>query len=129
MTAQPGVTLVPLGAPPGRSAWIIKHGGRSYAVFDVDGELEVTEAACPHYGGPLASGLVRDGVVTCPWHSYRFELRTGECRTSAFYRLRKYPVVTREGTAYAELPADVRPRWIRLLRPGTRPRRPGNLPD
>jgi nitrite reductase (NADH) small subunit len=118
MSEQPGVTLVTLGAPRGRRAWIIKHGGRSYAVFDVDGELEVTDAACPHYGGPLARGLVRDGVVTCPWHLYSFELRTGECRTSAFYRLRKYPVVTRAGRAYAELPADVRwPRRVRLLLP------------
>jgi nitrite reductase (NADH) small subunit len=112
-----GVMLVPLVPPPGMQAWTFKHRGRSYSVFDVDGELQVTDAACPHHGGPLAEGRVSDGVVTCPWHWYSFELRSGECRTAASYRLRKYPVVSRDGRLYAELPAEVRPRgWAQLLR-------------
>lgn len=31
---------------------------------------------CPHLGGPL-DGPVVDGCVTCPWHGYRFDVRTG----------------------------------------------------
>jgi nitrite reductase/ring-hydroxylating ferredoxin subunit len=117
MDNDAGVTLVPLGPPRGRQAWTFKHHGRSYSVFDVDGELQVTDAACPHRGGPLAEGRIRDGVVTCPWHWYSFELRSGECRTAAGYRLRKYPVVSQDGRFYAELPAGARPRgWMQLLR-------------
>ena len=62
-------------------------------MFAVDGELHVTDGACPHNGGPLAEGLVRNGVVTCPWHWYSYELATGRCRTAAGYELRRYPVV------------------------------------
>jgi nitrite reductase/ring-hydroxylating ferredoxin subunit len=122
MSEQPGVTLVPLGAPRGRRAWTIRHAGRSYSVFDVAGELQVTDAACPHNGGPLAKGVVRDGVVTCPWHWYSFELSSGICRTAAGYRLRKYPVIQRGGRSYVELP-DVTRRftWSQLLRPRARP--------
>jgi nitrite reductase (NADH) small subunit len=117
MGEQPGVTLVPLDVPRGRRAWTIKHNGRRYAVFDVDGELEVTDAACPHNGGPLASGVVREGVVTCPWHWYSFELASGRCLTAAGYQLRKYRVICRDGTVYVELPDETeRPRWSRLLR-------------
>ena len=65
-------------------------GGR-YAVFAVDGELHVTDGACPHNGGPLAEGLVRDGVVTCPWHWYSYELATGRCRTAAGVRAEALP--------------------------------------
>lgn len=130
MTEQPGVTLVPLGAPRGRRAWTFKHNGRNYAVFDLDGELQVTDAACPHNGGPLARGLVRDGVVTCPLHWYRFELRTGECRTAAGLRLRKYQVVTHDGRAYAELPDEVRrPSWFRSLLARWRSSRPAKPPN
>jgi nitrite reductase/ring-hydroxylating ferredoxin subunit len=112
-----GVTLVPLGAPRGRRAWIIKHQRRSYAVFDIDGELQVTDAACPHEGGPLAKGVIRDGVVTCPSHWYSFDLRSGACRTAPNYHLRKYPVIQRDGRVYVELPDHTpRPRWPRLLR-------------
>jgi nitrite reductase/ring-hydroxylating ferredoxin subunit len=44
-----------------------------------DGALEVvcTQAFCPHLEGPLFHGSVADGCVTCPWHSWRFDLRTG----------------------------------------------------
>ncbi len=124
MSDEPRVALVPLGERRGRSTWTIKHRGRAYAVFDVGGELEVTDAGCPHNGGPLANGLVRDGVVTCPWHWYSFDLRTGECRTAAGYRLRKYPVISRDGRLFAQLPDEVRPRsWSSLLRTQAKPGR------
>ena len=64
--------LVPLERPPGRTQWAFSHAGRLFAVFEVAGELVVTDGACPHNGGPLAEGLVRDGVVTCPWHWYSY---------------------------------------------------------
>jgi len=45
----------------------------------IDGvELEFS-ASCPHLGGPLDAALLEDGCVTCPWHGYRFDVRTGRC--------------------------------------------------
>jgi len=130
--AESGVTLVPIAPlrarlalvikfrrPPAneRRAWTIKHNGRRYAVFDSGGRLEVTDARCPHNGGPLTDGVVRDGAVICPWHWYCFDLRTGECRTAASYRLRKYPVLSRDGRLFAELPGVARRRaWPRQSR-------------
>jgi nitrite reductase/ring-hydroxylating ferredoxin subunit len=58
-------------------AWTIKHNGRQYAIFDTGGQLEITDAQCPDNGGSLATGLVRDGAITCPLHRYCFDLRTG----------------------------------------------------
>ncbi len=122
---EPGPALVPLDRPPGRTQWAFSHAGRSYAVFDVDGELHVTDGACPHNGGPLDEGLVRDGYVTCPWHWYSYELGTGRCRTAAGYELRRYPVVLVGGRPHACLPAPSPSRsWSQILRAHARQGRP-----
>lgn len=125
-TGEQDGTLVPLHAPPGRAQWTFEHDGRVYAVFETGGELVVTDGACPHNGGSLAEGLVRDGVVTCPWHWYSYELATGRCRTAAGYRLRRYPVVRSGGRAYAALPPAAAPRsWSQILRAHARDAAPG----
>ena len=118
--AEPGEqspALVPLERPDGQTQWAFSHAGRVFAVFEVSGDLVVTDGACPHNGGPLAEGLVRDGVVTCPWHWYSYELATGRCRTAAGYSLRRYPVVTVDGRPHAALPAAAPARsWSQILR-------------
>ena len=36
------------------------------------------DAVCPHQGGPLDASSLDNGVVTCPWHGYRFDVTSGE---------------------------------------------------
>jgi nitrite reductase/ring-hydroxylating ferredoxin subunit len=96
--------LVPIGDGEGRRQWTIEHAGRCYAVFAVEGRHYVTDAACPHAGGPLAEGVVREGCVVCPWHWYRYELATGRCLTTPRVALRSYPVSEHAGELAAELP-------------------------
>lgn len=63
--------------PPGEAkAFIV--GDREIGVFNVDGTFYAIENTCPHQGGPLADGWIEGCVVTCPWHSWSFDLRTGE---------------------------------------------------
>ena len=65
---------IPLGE--GR---VFTIGDRSIAVFRArDGGVHATDPFCPHRQGPLADGLVGAGTVTCPFHGFRFDLRTGQ---------------------------------------------------
>jgi nitrite reductase/ring-hydroxylating ferredoxin subunit len=41
-------------------------------------ELLCSQAFCPHLAGPLFQGTLSGATVTCPWHRWRFDLRTGE---------------------------------------------------
>jgi nitrite reductase/ring-hydroxylating ferredoxin subunit/uncharacterized membrane protein len=36
------------------------------------------DARCPHRGGPMDEGEVRDGCITCPWHGSVFRVDDGE---------------------------------------------------
>jgi len=44
---------------------------------EVDGRRVRHATICPHLGGPLDDAPVEDGCVRCPWHGYRFDLRSG----------------------------------------------------
>ena len=46
------------------------------ALFNIDGEFFAISNACPHRGGPLGEGFVDGDVVTCPWHGWRFNVKT-----------------------------------------------------
>ena len=50
----------------------------TFALFVDAGELLCVQAFCPHLEGPLFQGTLSAGSVTCPWHLWRFDLRSGE---------------------------------------------------
>lgn len=70
----------------------IEAEGKAVAVFDVEGTLYGVDAVCPHEGGPLEQGSVEGGCVTCPWHGYRFNLKTGACVNEPAYKVNVHEV-------------------------------------
>ena len=64
--------------PAGRGV-TVTAGGRSIALFNVDGEILALEGACPHRAGPLGEGVCEDGHVYCPMHGWKFDIRSGLC--------------------------------------------------
>ena len=63
----------------------ITVGEHELAVFMLDNAADVIviDNTCPHAGGNLSGGTLSDSTVTCPWHEWRFDLRTGICTDSA----------------------------------------------
>lgn len=53
-----------------------------------DGEWVVHSALCPHLLGPLDGDCQEGDTLLCPWHGYRFDLRTGQNTDQATQRLR-----------------------------------------
>lgn len=49
--------------------------GRPFRITEIAGEIVVHSTVCPHWRGPLTD--CGDGTARCPWHGYRFDLRTG----------------------------------------------------
>jgi len=63
--------------PPG-GAIEVEHDGRIYALFNVEGVISAIDGLCPHQGGPLADGPLEGTLVSCPWHGWEFDVRTGK---------------------------------------------------
>jgi len=57
---------------------MVNVNGTEVALFNVDGEFFAISNTCLHRGGPLGEGFLEGDVVTCPWHGWKFNVKTGE---------------------------------------------------
>ena len=58
-------------------ARVVTVAGDRVAVFRHDGCVSAVSNACQHQNGPLGEGRIVDGCITCPWHGYQYDPRTG----------------------------------------------------
>lgn len=63
---------------PGQGKLVMGPYGKPMALFNVDGEHYAINYICPHMGGPIGEGRLDGPVVTCPWHGWTFDVRTGK---------------------------------------------------
>ena len=56
----------------------VLFSGREYLINKEGQDWYVYPSRCPHLLGPLEGSEISDGVVTCPWHGYKFDLRNGD---------------------------------------------------
>jgi nitrite reductase/ring-hydroxylating ferredoxin subunit len=52
--------------------------GRRLLLTRVDGQVHAVINRCPHMGMKMTRGEIRAGVLQCPWHGSRFDVRTGQ---------------------------------------------------
>jgi nitrite reductase/ring-hydroxylating ferredoxin subunit len=77
--------------PPGQLIEV-EVGEDLYALCNVNGEIRVLHGTCPHQGGPLGEGALNGDLVTCPWHMWEFDSKTGACAMNPDLVIPKYPV-------------------------------------
>jgi nitrite reductase/ring-hydroxylating ferredoxin subunit len=57
---------------------LVELDGEPFRILELEGgELVAHSTICPHWLGPLDEAAPENGVLRCPWHGYRFDLRTG----------------------------------------------------
>ncbi len=73
------VTVAKVGTIPDGEGRSFQVGERLVAVFLYGGRYFAIDDLCPHMGASLGAGyLDEEGVVTCPWHAWRFCVRDGK---------------------------------------------------
>jgi len=62
-----------------------------------------TETSCPHAGGILEIGKIKNGLLFCPWHGWKFQLTDGKCLTEPHAELKIYPILVKNEEIYVQL--------------------------
>lgn len=83
---------------------IVEAAGRTLALFNVDGTFYAVDNACTHRGGPLGEGDLHGTVVICPWHGWRWDVRTGANANNPAVKVACFPVTVEQGQVFVELP-------------------------
>lgn len=72
----------------------VNVNGTEVALFNVDGQFFAINNACLHKGGPLGEGMLDGDVVICPWHGWRFNVKTGVSPVVPTAKVAAYQVKT-----------------------------------
>ena len=83
---------------------VVEADGKTLALFNVDGAYYALDNACSHRGGPLGEGDLDGTLVVCPWHAWRWDVKTGANANNPAVQMTCYPVSVDGGRVFVELP-------------------------
>ena len=94
-----GTGDVPVGE--GRT---VEAGGRAIALFNVAGTFYALDNVCIHRGAPLGDGDLDGTFVSCPWHAWRWDVRTGAHANNPAVKIACFPVTVQGTDVFVEVP-------------------------
>ncbi len=71
---------------------VAEISGQAIAVFNLDGTFYAFDNTCVHRGGPLGEGELEGEAVTCPWHGWQYNVKTGACINNPSASVKTYQV-------------------------------------
>ena len=82
---------------------VIRPNRRQIVIFRQSGRIVACDNRCPHEGYPLSQGSLDERcILTCNWHNWKFDLRTGE-NLFGGDSLRIYETAVRNGRIWINL--------------------------
>ena len=81
----------------------VRVEGRDIAVFNISGAFYGIDDACPHRYAPLSDGFVSGEIITCPWHAWQINVRTGEVIYNPHTCVDTYACVLKPDGIYVEI--------------------------
>lgn len=82
--------------PPGEGR-VVDLNGTEVALFNLGGTFYAIDNTCVHQGGPLGEGMLEGEHVICPWHSWRYNVKTGVSPSNPSIKVRTYSVKIENG--------------------------------
>ena len=86
----------------------VRVGLALIVLFKSGGALFAVEGLCRHMKAPLEFASVKPNrTITCGWHGWQYDLESGQCRTTAWAKLKTYPVKIENGQVWVGVPGPV----------------------
>ena len=84
----------------------VRAGGVAVCLANAGGRIVAFEDSCPHMKAPLSTGRIRDGLLQCAMHNWRFDLDSGRCVIEkwSWACLRLFPVRVEKGKIWVGIP-------------------------
>lgn len=76
------IFLCEIGDVPSASVIQVETEHHLLAVYNLEGEIFVTDDQCTHGPGLLSDGTINDDRIECDFHNGEFCIRTGEAVTA-----------------------------------------------
>ncbi len=92
--------------PEGRARIAVLPDGDRVAVFCHEGKLSAISNACAHQNGPLGEGKILDCLVTCPWHGFNYDVRSGRSPAPFTEMIPTYHLTIRDGDVFVNPEAN-----------------------
>jgi nitrite reductase/ring-hydroxylating ferredoxin subunit len=77
----------------GKAILLVRPGGQVFGVSN----------RCPHMGCSFEKGILRDYMVMCPCHGWKFDVRNGQYELIKEITLESYRCKIQNGKVYVEL--------------------------
>lgn len=82
---------------------IVTVNGTEIALFKLGDDVFAIDNECPHREGPLGEGDLEGEIVTCPFHAWQVNVRTGCVVDFPDMCTRTYPCRVQDGTVLVEV--------------------------
>jgi len=64
---------------PAGGCKLVEVNGTRVVLARVGESVYACADTCSHQGGPLSQGKLAGTRLTCPWHGWLYDVRTGQC--------------------------------------------------
>jgi nitrite reductase/ring-hydroxylating ferredoxin subunit len=91
------VTVARLEDVPPGTLRNVTAGEEEVTLAHCDHGVYAVQSRCLHLKGPLGEGHLEGCVLTCPWHGWQYDVRTGENEFDLAIKLETYEVQVEDG--------------------------------
>src|ERR1700683_1499703 len=99
-----------VGDVPDGEGKTVAGGKKLIALVCPNGEYQAIDDCCPHMGASLSGGYVENGIVTCPWHAWRFRLNDGTWADNPRIKIGSFMVRVEGDEVQVQVPEDQKPK-------------------